>query len=313
MKRTPIAVVITGPVTDTVRSAVQALTDSRPLDVETWFPASRTGLRGTAQLSATWLRRPRPARPSVVLGIGGAASTIARRTAKIFGARSVAWVGRGISAPHPDTLRALDDVWALDDAAAQDAMVHGVRAYQALLAPSLKQVPVAAHPGPPGRIVVAAAGVLAAPMIDAIQRAGRSAEVAVLGHEDASLLEAWPEASVRFVDEQDEVARQATLTWASGVLVADPEPLHGIVMEALLIGRPLLVPTHRKPPGFTADLGIAFGSTRSEAVADALAELRAASERRRFLPAALRGLAAPYALESRLGEYVERLRALAAR
>lgn len=311
VRRTPIAVVSTGPVSARVRAVVDGLAASRPFDLESCLVASRTGYRGTLELTARWMRRPRAARPAVIVGIGDVGVTIARRTAKIFGGRSVAWIGRGAGETRADTLRVVDDVWAFDDAATRTVMAEGVRAYRALLAPSLKSVPFSEAVARPGRLVVAGAEALGPPTVEAIQRFGKTIEVAVIGHEDVALLAAWPEASVRFVDEEDAQARQATLTWASGVLVSDPEPLQALAVEALLLGRPLLVPAHRKPPGFGHELGIAFRQDRAESIADALAELRAATERGRFPPAVLRRLAEPFALEARLPEYVERLRAVA--
>lgn len=332
VKRTPVAALVLPDValTTPLRAGLEALATARPLDLEVLGTEPIPGARyatvsrwgASVRLAARWVRGPRASRPHVVMGVGPTGGAVAVRVAPVLGVRSVVWTGALCGAVPKETLQRASEVWGLDDAEVRRLAGLGVRAVRALLTPPANEVTLAPPPDQLGRLAVLGVPDLQHPLVEAIRRAGRGLEVALLtahpgrvgldsplasrAPDPSTLLSAWPEAKVRVVDLHDQVARRAQMAWACGVASADPELHHAWLTEALLLGRPLLVPRMRLPPVFSSKAGFSFGNS-SESASDALAELWSATERKLFDGAHLRELGASVALEAVVDELVARL------
>lgn len=317
VKRTPVAALVFSdvPLSSPLRATLERLAGARAIDLEVHGATLVVGARGahlsrraaSLRMTARWLSGPRASRPRVLIGIGEGGGEVAVRIGRALGIRSVVWTGALCGDVPKPILQGADDVWGLDDAAVRRAAGIGRRAYRALLAPALEDVALAGPPEIPGRLAVLGPVSAQHVLVDAIARGGRGMEVAILGPETPELFRAWPEIRLRFVDVYDDQARQAQITWACGVLAPDPEAQHAWLTEALLLGRPILVPKHRQPPVFSRKVGFSYNPDRSESLSDALAELWSATERNLFDRPHLRSLGASMALDVLIEELIARI------
>lgn len=346
MKRRPVAAILTpvggqGVVApEPLGGALRALAEARPLDLSLFWPytvglfapprarsemglpiasvpcvpwPSGLGAAAALRLATGWLAQPRASRPQVLHGIGDTGAVAAVRSARALGVRSAVWCGSFAGLLRPETMVEAHDVWALDDDAARVAVRAGVRAFRVPLAAASKSFPLGPPSDGPGRLcVLTHDSALETSVVRGLARVARGLQVTIVGPAIPDLEAEWPDAQVRFVDPLNVKARRAALAWSSGVWAPSPEPVHAHLVEALLTGRPILVPEHRKPPYFDLRIGFSYAPTKAESLADALSELWAAVERKRFSVSELRAVGEAESLERYAPTLVARTLALAA-
>ncbi len=290
-----------------MEAALAALAESRLLELELCTVPRAIGRSppwAAATLCLPWIARSALARPQVVIGAGARVGAVAVAAGRIVGSRSVIWFDGWRPWPSAGLLRSASEVWSADDEATRWAASCGVRAFRALLTP-----PAAAIPGPgavprPGRLLVA--GPLPAQPALVLGPLGESrAQVSVLGPPSA----AWAPLRPRHVPENERVD---ALLECSALLSLNPDRDFGVVVEALLLGRPVLVPADRRPACIGEPTGAVFSRGRPESLLDAVAEVWAGLERGRFEPRAMRRIGEAEALEARLPAFAQRLMDLAA-
>ena len=273
------------------------------------FPDWVGGLSAGAaiRLTAHWLRRPRASRPQLIHGVGPRGSAAAVRIARVLGAHAIGWSGHLTGALEPKVIQNVDDLWALDDAAARDASRWGVRAFRATLTPEAASIPLGPPPSSAARLcILAPEGRFSPTVVRGVARSVRGLEVAVIGPQHQDQPAEWAPLAVRFVDPLDARARGAALEWSNGVLAPDPDPVYATLVEALLRGRALIVPHQRKPRCFDHRAGFGFHTYSAESLSDALVELWAANERRRIKLEVLRTIGESEALEAYAPHFIHR-------
>lgn len=266
------------------------------------FLSDAPGLR----LAVRWLRSPRASRPDVLYGIGPSGAEAAVQVARALGCGSVVWSGSIAGQVEPSVLRRADDVWALDDHAVNEAVRHGIRAFRASLTPSSSAIAPAQPPVANQRLCVLMGHKPPPPgVVRGIVKGGRGLELIVLG--EASLVpEEWRSLGVRVISTRNQGLRRSALEWCSGVLVGDVSTTYAYIVEALLLGRPLVVSRNQMPRCFCPSLGFSYDATNAESVADALFELWSAHERSRFCWDHIRVAGEQEALETRISTWVDR-------
>ncbi len=300
-----------------VSGALRLLADARSLDLEVLTPRWRRGVLVNPKasdvsltalyLAAQWLLKPRASRPELVYGVDPLSGAVAVRVARVLGAASVVWTGSMIGLLSSDIMCRADDVWALDDRSAQKAGQCGIRAYRALLAPLASAIaPGPPHPAERSICVILGENGLTTTVIRGLKRAGRGVRVVVVGSIALKAAVQRSSLNAHFVSLDDVEARTLAIYEARAVMVPDPEPVHSLVVEALLRGRLLIVPVNRPPRCFTAQIGISYDPFRAESVADALAELWVTTERRRVDAHTLRRRGEEAALEHVISGWIER-------
>jgi hypothetical protein len=276
--------------------------DAAALDLPPWPVDSARA--GAARLAWRALRGPRAARPRAVLGLDALGAEVAARVGRVLGVPAVGWLFGAERAPPPG----LDDVWSADDAVARGLVAAGVRAFRATLVPPADaHGPAGLGPAPVGRLLAVggADSEAAATVLEGIERVGGEAEARAL----ASAGWGWPAAMPRIPDARVE-DRTSALRNAGAVLALEPEGVEGLLVEALLAGRPVLVPARRRMPFVGRDSGAVFDPARAESVADALAEVWSGLERGRLHPSGLRAAGRREALDARVDAWVDRLLSL---
>ena len=321
VKRRPIAALLPGAEGEQplLEGVLRGLSEARPFDLETvalgsWGKGHRLKRPGRLRLLAHWARRPRVARPQLLLAPLGTAK-VALDLGELFRIPVVLLVGREIGAPveAPEAARLLrraSDVWVADDATARDLTRLGLRGHRVKLSPAAAELSVAPA-GTPGSVCVL--GPLDPDLhtaeLGAAPRVARPGSVAVIGVDDERVRSIWAGLEPSWVANRPEL-RRAAIRAASVVWAPVPERVPAALVEALLCGRPVLAPRHRRPAWLEAGIGVSYGADRVESVADALTEIWASQERGQFDAEQIRSVGASEASEAQISRLEARLLAL---